>query len=255
MPKYTIDSNAHLRNKYILFPGSNRMPNTVLLIEPRLLPHIPRILAEYHRFLQDTWKYVFYCGKGTREYWKDLVDPYVELRELHTINFETASEYSYFMKQSTLWESLYGEFVLTIQADTWIMNIEPYTIDFFLQMNKSYIGGNMLSVWNEHNREGLFFPYYNFNGGLSLRKRTHMIQVIHAFPPRCLEKGIIWSQAIETDPEDVYFTTGCHRLGFPLGDDEACSHFAIHKIMHTAYFGIHQPEQNIRGHLHLPSFL
>jgi len=237
------------------------MINTVLLIEPRLIPDIPKIMAEYHRILNDTWKYVFYCGKGTSEYWKDLLDPYVELRELDTTNFESGSEYSFFMKQPTLWESLYGDFVLTIQADTWIMNIEPYTIDYFLQMNKSYIGGNMLSAWYEHRREGLVSQYYNFNGGLSLRKRQHMIQVIHAFPPRCLEKGVIWSHSIETDPEDVYFTIGCHRLGFSLGDDEACSHFSIHKKMHTAYFGIHQPEPAIKEQLHtlfpdrIPSFL
>ena len=237
------------------------MFNTVLLVEPRRIPDIPHIMKEYHRLLSDTWKYVFYCGKGTSDYWKDILDPYVELRELDTTNFDTASEYSFFMKQSVLWESLYGDFVLTIQCDTWIMNLEPYTIDYFLQMNKSYVGGNMLSEWNELRREGIIFQYNNFNGGLSLRKRHHMIQIIHTFPPRCLEKGIIWSQAIETDPEDVYFTIGCHRLGFPLGDDEACSHFAIHKIMHNAFFGIHQPELAIKDQLHtsfpdrIPSFI
>ena len=29
------------------------------------------------------------------------------------------------------------------QVDTWPVNREPYTLDFFIELNKSYIGGNM----------------------------------------------------------------------------------------------------------------
>jgi hypothetical protein len=153
------------------------------------------------------------------------------------------------MKQASLWESLSGQFVLTIQGDTWIKNMAPYTIDYFINLNKSYIGGNMNFVWNELVREKCTFPHYNFNGGLSLRKRQDIIKIIETFPPTQLQKGIIWSSAIETDPEDVYFVLGCNRLGMPLGDDDQSAHFSIHKIMKTAFFGIHQPDQTIKADL------
>ena len=206
--------------------------NTVFLVEPRILERLPEVIHEFHVYLKD-WNYVFYCGKGTAEYWKEKVGSYVELRELDVTNFSTPEEYSLFMEQAALWKSLEGEFVLTIQADTWIMNIEPYTIDFFLKLNKSYIGGNQSYIWNDLRREKLNPPFHNFNGGLSLRKRLDMIRIIETFPPKF-------------EGEDVYFTIGCYRLGLPVGDDEASSHFAVHSIPKTHFFGIHKPNQGVK---------
>lgn len=217
--------------------------NTVLLIEPRIMPEIPEIIREYYAHLSN-WDFVFYCGKGTKEYWEKVLENYVELRELDTNNF-TQSEYSFFMKQKSIWEGLHGEFILTIQTDTRIANIEPYTIDYFMELNKSYIGGNMNFRWNELARENIEYAYYNFNGGLSLRKRDDMIRIIETFPPVLFDDHTIFSPAFETDPEDVYFTIGCQKLGLPLGDDEESSHFAIHKIYKSAYFGIHNPAPNV----------
>jgi hypothetical protein len=102
----------------------------------------------------------------------------------------------------------------------------------------------MASEFVETKREGIKFSFNNFNGGLSLRKRRDMIRIIDTFPPQktcyILEKDNP-KKAFETDAEDVYFTIGCHRLGLPLGDDEASSHFALHNLYKDAYFGIHNP--------------
>ena len=71
-----------------------------------------------------------------------------------------------------------------------------------------------------------------------------MLRIIETFPPQktcyILEKSNP-AKAFETDAEDVYFTVGCYRLGLPLGDDEASSHFALHLLYKEAYFGIHNP--------------
>jgi hypothetical protein len=219
------------------------MKNTVLLIEPRLLKDIPNVISNCYNFLPN-WHYVFYCGKNTKEHWKNILGNYVELREMDTDNFNSSYEHSFFMKQKNLWESLYGDFVLSIQADTWIMSIEPYNINYFMNLNKSYIGGNMINRWYELERERLNFHYYNFNGGLSLRKRLDMIKVIDAFPVKLLKHGM--SQHIETDPEDVYFTIGCYKLGLPVGDDIESSKFALHRIFKDKFFGTHQPATYIK---------
>jgi hypothetical protein len=216
--------------------------NTVLLVEPRILERLPEVIHEFHTYLQDEWNYVFYCGKGTTEYWKEKVGSYVELRELDVTNFPSADEYNWFMKQADVWTSLEGEFVLSIQADTWIMSIEPYTIDYFLHLNKSYIGGNMGYTWNEMRREQLHPPYRNFNGGLSLRKRLDMLRIIETFPPTPANSP---PNTFTSDAEDVYFTIGCYRLGLPVGDDEASSHFAVHNISKDKMFGIHQPTRSV----------
>ena len=219
--------------------------NTVLLVEPRKMDILPKIMKNCHGILGDNWKYVFYCGKDLKVYWLPLMEPYVEIRELPVDNFYCSQEHSYFFKQKSLWESLYGEYVLSIQEDTWILNMEPYTIDYFIQLNKSYIGGNMNIKWRELQRESITFNSYNFNGGLSLRKRQDMIKIIESFPVTMLNKDTMWSPDVSRDYEDVYFTIGCKKLGLPLGDDEPSSHFAIHHLYKDAFFGIHQPDNNI----------
>lgn len=248
-----FNSNTLTNNNIIMsdilqeFPDKNKK-NTVLLIEPRIINNIPDIINKYHQHLLD-WNFVFYCGKNKKSYWEPLLDNYVEIRELDVNNFNKPSEHSFFLKQKSLWESLYGDFILTIQTDTMIMNIEPYNIDYFISLNKSYIGGNMNFQWVELKRENINLNYYNLNGGLSLRKKNDMIKIIETFPPILFDDKTIFSSNIETDPEDVYFTLGCYKLGMPIGDDDESSHFAVHKIFKDNFFGFHQPSLEIKGNI------
>ena len=209
--------------------------NTVLLIEPRKIDTIVFLFQNALEKLGDTWKYVFYCGKGLGPYWKSKL-PFVEIRPLEVDNLPSWSAYSHVCKNRELWNSLYGDYVLTIQLDTWILNEPPYTIDFFMGLQKSFIGGNMSYGWDELTRDHIHPPYLNFNGGLSLRKRKDMIAVFDTFPPLPTNTDKI---RFESDQEDVYFTIGCYKLGFPVGDDEPCSHFAMHTIDKKGYFGVH----------------
>ena len=106
--------------------------NTVLFIEPRPIDYCVPILNQYIRVLGNSWNYVFYCGKENVDNLKQLgIADCVELRELDVYNFEHHSEYSDFLKQKTLWESLTGEYVLTAQVDTWIFE-DGINIDFFI---------------------------------------------------------------------------------------------------------------------------
>ena len=182
-------------------------------------------------------------------HWRLLVHPQTELRELTVDNFPKAAEYSDFMKQKWLWESLRGEFVLTIQADTWPFNREPYTIDYFMAMNRSFIGGNMTAeyAWPQLKRENWHLEHWNFNGGLSLRKRLDMIRVIEQYPPQPTSDSE-HDTILETDAEDVYFVIGCHRLGLAVGDDYATFPFSINMAFpyDAQAFGIHKPWWTIR---------
>jgi hypothetical protein len=148
------------------------------------------------------------------------------------------------MKQKSLWESLSGEFVLTMQIDTWITNDCGFNINDFIKLNKSFIGGNMTYVWEEFSqREGIQLQYNNFNGGLSLRKRMDMIKVIENFPPK--KTNAYGNKDFYTDGEDVYFTLGCYKLGLPIGDDEESSYFTIHTVFKKKFWGIHNTSKKI----------
>jgi hypothetical protein len=206
--------------------------NTVLFVEPRNYSEAFVVLDNAYDILQDDWNYVFYCGKSVYNEWKNLMPYYVELRQLHCDNF-TSDEYSSFLKEKELWNSLEGDYVLTIQLDTWLINNYPYTIDYYIKQDRSYIGGNMVGTWREFGELGIESPEIrNFNGGLSLRKRMDMIYIIDYFTS-------INDEKYKGLAEDVYFTVGCILLNLKTGNVEETSQFGIHSIYYDKCFGIH----------------
>lgn len=231
--------------------------NTLLFVEPRIFENCTLLLNHYVYVLGNNWRYIFYCGKNTKQYWENSkINTIYELRELDVSDFTSPGLYSDFMKQESLWESLTGEFVLTAQMDTWITNNYGYTIDDFIKLNKSFIGGNMCYRYIEtYYREQIQFENDNFNGGLSLRKRKDMLDVIKNFPPqKTSDDKDLLSRNIYTDAEDVYFTIGCYKLGLQLGDNDLCTHFAVHTVFKKTFFGIHKPHKIIENELieHIP---
>lgn len=228
--------------------------NTVLIIEPRKITHLHNVLINALSFLKEKdWNYVFYCGKSFFSYWKETMPSYFIIRPLECDNL-TAEEYSDFLKSKELWESLYGTFVLTIQLDTWIFNDEPYTIDYYLNLNKSYIGGNMEYEWQELFNYDLYPQIKNFNGGLSLRKKEDMLKIIENFPPeKTLHHSIMIKANYKCDfskyVEDAYFTIGCYKLKLNIGDDTESSHFSCHTIFYDKCFGIHKPNSYVQSML------
>ena len=243
--KKQILHNFKSKNDYI-FEGDS-IKNTVLLIEPRFKKQETIILlANAYNKLGNDWNYVFYCGISFHDEWQKILPNFIEIRPLENDNFEDTRLYSDFCKKKELWDSLYGDFVLTIQLDTWIMNIEPYDISYFINLNKSFIGGNMSYTWCYFHKVGINHHYRNFNGGLSLRKRKDMISIIEIYPPL---KTIDQYNNFLDEHEDVYFTNGCILLNLPIGDDENSSYFALHTIYHDKYFGIHQPYEEIKNNI------
>lgn len=233
--KYSSSDNTQIVSKI----------NTALIVDPRNNIFLPSLINDFKEKLGNNWRIVFYCGKGLKSEMTKRLYNDVEIRELEISNFIT-TEYSDFMKTSELWENLYGDFVLTFQTDAYILNKPPYTIDYFINMNKSYIGGNMSHGWDELTSENIYPEYRNFNGGLSLRKRLDMITIIKTFTP---EKTVENSKNFLTNAEDVYFTIGCYRLNYPIGDNKECQNFAVNTILVDKWFGIHKPSPWILEHL------
>lgn len=220
---------------------SSNDKNTVLFVEPRRIIYVCNVLTRAVNVLKDDWNYVYYCGKGDKSYWKKILHPLIKIRELNVNNFVNG-EYNTFFKSTNLWSSLTGEFIMTLQLDAWIVSCPPYTIDYFLNLNKSYIGGNSNYCWDIWETHGFQTPKIrNFNGGLSLRKRTDMIRIIETFP--LYDKEPPLPCQISSFPEDVYFTMGGYLLNMNMGDDEESSHFAVHTIYKSACFGMHKIEK------------
>lgn len=231
--KNIIETNY---NSNMNINGHDKVINTALIIESRFLKHLPFVINDFNKKLGPYWRVVFYCAKGLKHIWIDLLDEDIEIRELK-YNYTTIGEYWDILKNKDLWTNLYGDYVLVFTPDSSIINKEPYTIDYFTNLNKSYIGANQSYTWRELMRENIYPKYNNFQGGLSLRKRLDMIKIIETFGSNKSFSECSLSQSMLTDAEDVYFTIGCYKLNLPVGDDEACSHFSCHTILKYDFFG------------------
>ena len=217
--------------------------NTAVIVEPRLLKHLPFVINDFYTKLGKEWKIVFYCGVELKNIWKNLLNNEdIDIRELK-YNCYKYHEYCDIIKSKKFWETLYGDYVLLFTADSTIINEPPYTIDYFMSLNKSYIGGNQCYLWNEMIRENIYPQYKNFQGGLSLRKRLDMIKIIDTFGTQQTVENCQQSQNLLTDAEDVYFTVGCYKLGIPVGDDENCSYFSVHNYIKDKFFGANRINQ------------
>ena len=215
----------------------NKQPNTAVIVEPRFLKHLPFVINDFYKKLGQGWKVVFYCGEGLKNIWLDLINNEdIEIRELKN-NCYKYNEYCDFIKSKELWENLYGDYVLVFTANSTIINKPPYTIDYYMSLNKSYIGGNQCYLWNEMKRENIYPQSCNFQGGLSLRKRLDMIKIIDTFGSSKTSENCQQSQSLLTDAEDVYFAIGCYKLGLPVGDDVISSHFSVHNYLKDGFFG------------------
>ena len=229
-------------NQIITLVNQKQNINTAVIVEPRLLKYLPFVINDFYKKLGSNWKIVFYCGQGLKNIWIDLLNnDNIEIRELN-INCYKHNEYSDFLKSKEIWETVYGEYVLIFTANSIIMNEPPYTIDYFMSLNKSYIGGNQCYRSPELVRENIYFNYYNCQGGLTLRKRKDMIKIIETFPPEKTSQNYGESIRLTTDVEECYFTIGAYNLGLPIGDDEICSHFSVHTNLKGKFFGAYRVE-------------
>jgi hypothetical protein len=209
--------------------------NTAIIVEPRNLEKLEIIINKFYDILGEKWNFVFYCGKGLSEMWRKKIDKNIEIRELNVNNL-TACEYSDLFKSKEFWESLYGEYILTFQADTWILNQSPYDIDYFVELKKCFIGGNMLYNFPEMFERKIIPKYRNFNGGLSLRHKLSIIKIIDSYPPQLT---VYKSHEHDRFMEDAYFVIGGYKLNMNMPDNEECSRFAIHNIFYDKCFGLH----------------
>jgi len=207
---------------------SKIIPNTAIIVEPRRITNIPAVIQNFYSVLGGEWNFVFYCGSGLKEYWlsklKGII-PKITIHELEKNNF-TADEYNKLLKSKKLYSGIKSEYILIFQSDTWLVQ-GGIPINNFIDLDYSYIGGNMSYRWFELDKLDIFPVYKNFNGGLSLRKTKDMLRIIDEIPDS------------NNYGEDVYFTVGCYSLGLPIGDTEYSSRFCNHTYITSECFGLH----------------
>ena len=209
-----------------------------LFIEPRKLKQIYYNIDNFFDVLPDC-KLYFYCGKGLLQHYDKLKQKYklLIIRELNTYNLD-ALTYSDFMKTRSLWESLDGDFCLTIQTDGCLCKNSDYKIEEFFKYD--YIGSNSYLKY----KFLYFFQYYKkefYNGGFSLRNISSMIKIIDKFKVEKTKKKPI---NLCNYPEDLYFYTCAKKFNMIIGSkyDFVSKNFCIQtdSISNNKIFCIHK---------------
>jgi hypothetical protein len=172
-----------------------------VIIEFREFPHIEFIIRNAIYRLGPKWSHTIICGNKNYEMVKNIckcISNSIRIIKMDLENM-TQNEYSYFLMTSKFWNLLKGEKIFIYQEDSFIFkdNIDEF-IDY------DYIGAPFPKNADDT-------PNSVGNGGLSLRTKSIMLDIISKFP---FEKCTFNSSTIqymkyvnlEYPPEDVYFS-------------------------------------------------
>lgn len=167
-----------------------------VLVEYRCLPHLEFLIRNCIHKLGSEWSQTIICGNLNFHYILNIVKCINRNIKVIKTQYDnlTPLEYSDMLMTRDFWDLIVGEKILIYQEDTCIFK---NNINDFLEWD--FIGAPFDEM-NNHQ-----------NGGLSLRSKSVMIDIIeNAYPLNIINcnHGKIWMNIKKHDklPEDIFFT-------------------------------------------------
>jgi hypothetical protein len=191
---------------------------TAVITEPRIHPAWKLVLNNFLTNLDERWDFLILCGLLNKDFLINLIETNfkehkhrITIRQLNVENF-TNKEYSNFMLKPLIYELIPTETFLTFQLDALISaKYKDFIYDF---IEFDYVGAPWL---NEVYQVG--------NGGLSLRKKTVILNTIkNEDPNKIYEKN-----------EDKFFSANIKNKP----SVEKAKLFSVEMIFSEKSFGIH----------------
>lgn len=206
---------------------------TALIVEPRKHKALPFVLRNFLDNLDNRWNFLICHGTENIDWITELInndfseDKYrITLKNLNVSNV-SKYDYSILLTNYDFINSIATEVFLVFQTDTLICSPYKDLINQFLDYD--YVG----APWSDCVYLGSMPCRGVGNGGLSLRKKSKMLEIISKFP---YKNG--W-------PEDMYFSgiigdfPSSITLYKPSVED--AKKFSIETIYSPQSFGIHNP--------------
>ena len=234
---------------------------TAVIIEPRAHPALPFVLYHTSTVLPATWRILVIHGTANRDVVKEAIEGIDSTRFLPPLELATENltrvQYNALLTSAAFYRGIPTEMLLIFQTDTLIL--EPDLLDTF--MGYDYVG----APW-KNGKVG--------NGGLSLRRRSKMIEVCERVRPHeCLRT--LLSMPLEPACESIRASLAAlppHRQTEEMNEDvffafqtvvplripswEHARSFAVEEISPwhhspTRFAGIHAPWKHLPiEHLH-----
>lgn len=193
---------------------------TAVIIEPREHKAFEYVLRNFFENLSDDWGFVIFHGRRNKEYITNILSNNLEnyknrvyrILQLDVDNLN-GTTYSSICKSSAFYKCIDTEIILIFQTDTIILKENRQYINNFLGYD--YVGAPWI--------DGVVG-----NGGLSLRRKSKMIEVCEKVP----------SNYVNHNHEDIYFA---YQDIVPLNKPifKEAQTFSVETVFHEKSFGIH----------------
>jgi hypothetical protein len=207
-----------------------------VIVEFRILPHIEFIIRNAIHKLGSKWSYTIICGNLNYDLCKSISKNISENITVIKLNYDNMNqqEYSNFLMTKEFWNLIYGDKILIYQEDSLILkdNIQCF-------MNYDFIGAPFLKTSDDT-------PNCVGNGGLSLRTKAKMIEIINNYPVDRLEIGsstkeYMKNHNLTTIPEDVYFSKNLQESSVgDVANWDTAFQFSSESVFNPDSFGCHK---------------
>lgn len=204
-----------LYNNFIQVEGFGGK-STAIIIEPRKHKALSYVLENFLKNLPDNWDIVIMHGTQNEEYVENILNTDLQSyksritkKNLYVDNL-SISDYNNLLKSPSFYDNIPTETFLIFQTDSVICDENKDLLDGFLKYD--YVG----APWKD--AVG--------NGGLSLRKKSKMLEIISKCPK-------------DEGNEDIYFANPCIDSNKP--SIEEAKKFSVEKLFNKDSFGVHKP--------------
>lgn len=207
---------------------------TALIIEPRKHPALQFVLKNFLENLDERWSFLLFHGTENEQWVQDMISnefpsdaKRITLKPLGVPNLSWG-EYARLCASKEFLEKIPTEIFLKFEVDTMLCPSEKNLIYDFIDYD--YVGSPWLYISP---------PEYSGkvgNGGLSLRKKSKMLEVIEQYP------------YTNGTPEDGYFCVYNDIVQLNRPTFEEAKLFAMETTFSPRCFGLHKAWVYQHGH-------
>ena len=210
-----------LLNKLIFNEKFNEKFNenkyTAIIIEPREHKALLFVLENFIKNLSNEWNFIIFHGNKNYNFINNILNSSNLLKnnihkiKLININVDNLSiqDYNNILVSKEFYNYIPTETFLIFQTDTMICPENKHLINDFIKYD--YVG----APWS----------FGVGNGGLSLRKKSKMLEIIN-------------NNIYNNENEDIFFTHNNTRMNIPSLDD--AKKFSVETIYNYNSFGVHK---------------
>ena len=198
---------------------NNNEKYTAVIIEPRKHSALEFVLENFLTNLDDNWNFIIFHGNVNKEYVNNIINnkllKYKKKITLKNLNVDNLNlkDYNNLLVSKEFYNEIPTEVFLIFKTDSIICSDYKNLINIYIKYD--YVG----APWKDKNIG---------NGGLSLRRKTKMLEIIN----KCKYKN---------EPEDVYFSLSCPNINRNTPSFEEAKKFSVEMVYNDISFGVHKP--------------